>query len=95
MTVEVNVKSKLGLDTIKVDDEQRHVSVDQAVCKDCTSRHCLYVCPAQVYKLNDKQEIILDLDGCLECGTCKIACTRKAIKWTYPRGGFGVQFKFG
>lgn len=95
MTSELNIKAKLGLDTIKVDDEQKHITVNQETCKSCTEQFCLYVCPAQVYTKGEKGEIVLDLDGCLECGTCKIACTRKSIQWNYPRGGFGIQLKFG
>ena len=91
---EVNVKGKLGLDTIKV-DEEKHISVDQAVCQGCTQKPCLRVCPARVYSLGKTGEIVLELDGCLECGTCKIACVRRSITWHYPRGGFGVQLKQG
>jgi|WetSurMetagenome_2_1015567.scaffolds.fasta_scaffold819795_2 ferredoxin like protein len=95
MTAEVNVKAKLGLDTIKVDDEQKHIQIDREICKGCILKPCLHVCPAQVYTLDKTGEIVIDLDGCLECGTCKIACNRKAIKWNYPHGGFGVQLRFG
>ena len=91
---EVDIKAKLGLDVFKVDKE-RHISVNQEICKDCLERWCLYVCPAKVYSLNEQGEIELDLDGCLECGTCSIACVRNAVDWSYPRGGFGVQFRFG
>lgn len=94
MTAETNIKAKLGLDTIKVDTE-KHISINQEICKSCPERYCLYVCPAQVYTLSKEGKIELDLDGCLECGTCRIACVRGAIDWNYPRGGFGVQFKFG
>lgn len=92
--MEINIKAKLGLDTIKA-DTQKHISVDQEICKGCTERWCLYVCPAKVYTLNKDGEIELDLDGCLECGTCKIACVRDSVTWDYPRGGFGVQYKCG
>ena len=94
MIAEINIKAKLGLDTIKVDAE-KHISVNQEICKECVERYCLYVCPAQVYTLSKEGDIELDLDGCLECGTCSIACLRNALDWNYPRGGFGVQFKFG
>ena len=42
-------------------------------------------------------EISFDYAGCLECGTCRVVCPRsaEALKWSYPRGGFGVQFRFG
>lgn len=84
----------MGLNTIKA-DTQKHISVERDICKGCVHKHCLYVCPAQVYKLNKDGEVELDLDGCLECGTCKIACIKGSIGWNYPRGGFGVQYKYG
>jgi ferredoxin-like protein FixX len=35
-------------------------------------------------------------DGCVECGTCRvIAEVTGDIEWNYPRGGYGVSFKFG
>jgi ferredoxin like protein len=53
----------------------------------------LYVCPAHVYTLNKEGNVELELDGCLECGTCRIACVE--LEWHYPRGGYGVQYKCG
>ena len=94
MKEEIDIKAKLGWDVFKV-DEEKHISVDRSICRDCQEHYCLYVCPAHVYSLSEQKEIILDLDGCLECGTCRIACVRNAINWSYPRGGFGVQFRFG
>ena len=40
-------------------------------------------------------EMALEFGGCLECGTCMIACIDGALDWNYPRGGFGVQYRFG
>jgi ferredoxin like protein len=37
----------------------------------------------------------LTIDGCLECGTCRIACGTEVLEWYYPSGGAGVQFRFG
>ncbi len=89
-----SIRSKLGHDTIKV-DEHKHISVRQEVCRKCTEKYCVYVCPAQVYSVSAEGETVLDLDACLECGTCRIACVKEAIAWDYPRGGFGLQLKFG
>ena len=94
MSEDVNVKAKLGVDTIKV-DTKKHITVNNRICGECKEKNCLHVCPAQVYKLNDEGEIVLDLEGCLECGTCVIACERGAIDWNYPAGGFGIQLRFG
>ena len=92
--MDVNIKAKLGKDTIKVDSE-KHIKVKQEICKDCRERVCLYVCPAHVYTLNGSGELVLELDGCLECGTCKIACIKNALDWNYPRAGYGIQYRCG
>jgi ferredoxin like protein len=36
-----------------------------------------------------------DYAGCLECGTCRIVCFKKAIAWNHPEGGFGVEYRYG
>ncbi|MGO8484690.1 ferredoxin family protein, partial [Rhizobium leguminosarum] len=52
--------------------------------------------PAKCYQLNDRRQVIIVSDCCLECGTCNVLCGPDVdIEWTYPRGGFGVLFKFG
>jgi hypothetical protein len=38
----------------------------------------------------------ISADGCVECGTCRIVTAGTGeIEWNYPRGGFGVLYKFG
>jgi len=89
------IEDKLGLDVFKIDDEP-HITIDQAICQtDCQIHYCLHVCPADLYTLNEQDEIQVDCDGCLECGTCLIACTHGALTWRYPRAGYGVQYRFG
>ena len=40
--------------------------------------------------------VTLITDGCLECGSCRVICTEHAnVAWEYPRGGYGILFKFG
>ena len=43
----------------------------------------------------DGGKIDLVVDGCLECGTCRLVCDSDNVDWNYPRGGFGILFKFG
>ena len=38
---------------------------------------------------------IVERSRCIECGTCRILCPYYNVSWKYPRGGFGVAYKFG
>jgi len=91
----VNVKAKLGVDVYKVDAET-HIVVNHALCRAaCAVKYCTYVCPAQVYTLGGDGLVHVEHDGCLECGTCVVACPADALTWHYPRAGHGVQYRFG
>jgi ferredoxin like protein len=94
MTTNVNIKDKLGLDTYKVAKES-HLQVNGELCKNCEGKCCLYICPARVYTLDEKGDVHIEFEACLECGTCLIACVHDAILWNYPKGGFGVHYKYG
>ena len=82
----------LALDRFAVDEGNPHIVVDKEICARCSKRPCLVVCPARCYQLKDGQ-VHFEYAGCLECGTCRIACAE--IEWHYPRGGYGVQYKCG
>ncbi|MDP2662976.1 MAG: 4Fe-4S dicluster domain-containing protein [Dehalococcoidia bacterium] len=77
-------------------DEHSHLEIkDQEVCqKKCGSRPCTTFCPAQVYKYED-QKLMVSYENCLECGCCRLACPYQNVNWRYPRGGFGVTFRYG
>jgi len=83
---------KLYLVRFKTDTES-HLKVDPEKCKPCKDRGCIYICPADVYKLDEKENIVISFEACLECGTCRIAC--EFIEWKNPKGGFGVCYRFG
>jgi len=87
---------KLILDTFD-HDEEPFITVDTKLCRDCRSKPCLYVCPAQVYRL-EGEELVYNIEGCIELGACVIVCRslgKSAITWNYPRGGYGVEYKYG
>ena len=86
----------LSLNKFNVDEDEAHIELNKENCRTCTDRPCLYVCPAVLYKLDKNGEISFDYAGCLECGTCRVMCKNEGIiKWVYPRGTFGVNFRFG
>ncbi|MEJ5375070.1 MAG: 4Fe-4S dicluster domain-containing protein [bacterium] len=92
----MKTEEKLALDVFKV-DEKSHILVDNRICRSvCKVRYCLRVCPAELYSYEPGQdEIRVEYAGCLECGTCLVACRPGAISWSYPKGGRGVQYRFG
>jgi ferredoxin like protein len=78
-----------------VDDEEHHIIVHKEICAQCLDKPCVYACPAGLYNLKDG-EISFDDAGCLECGTCRVVCPHVgAIDWHYPRGTFGVIYRYG
>ncbi|WP_110954152.1 ferredoxin family protein [Anaerosinus massiliensis] len=91
-----NTDELLGLNKFEVDEENTHIQLDKNLCAKCQAKACILVCPASLYRLNEKGEITFDYAGCLECGTCRIMCKDKGIKqWKYPAGTFGVSFRCG
>ena len=87
------IEDKLATTRFNVNTEP-HIKVDTKICETCPEKPCLYVCPVQNYTLEDGK-LAFSWQGCLECGACRIACTRSAIDWAYPRGGFGVCLRYG
>jgi ferredoxin like protein len=91
----VNIEAKLGLNVFKIDTES-HIIINQEICQaKCRRRPCLHVCPANVYTLDRESQVQAGYEGCLECGTCLLACPHVALTWHYPDAGFGVQYRFG
>ena len=96
----MNIEAKLGLDVFKIGAEP-HITINQEICQaKCQVRYCLHICPANLYTLKKveaepEDEVQVDYEGCLECGTCLIACSHDALTWRYPEAGYGVQYRFG
>lgn len=91
----MDIEAKLGLDVFKIDEEP-HIVINQEICQtQCRVRYCLHVCPAELYSLGKQGEVLVEYEGCLECGTCLIACRPGALTWHYPQAGYGVQYRFG
>lgn len=89
----ISIEARLGLVSFEIDKE-KHIKVAASICKDCRDKPCLRFCPARRFTL-EKEEIIHDSEGCLECGSCKFACPKGAVEFSYPRGGFGVYYRYG
>lgn len=92
----MKIDEKLALNAFKTDQES-HIKIDQGICRSqCKTRYCISVCPAHLYEYNaENDEMTVEYAGCLECGTCMVACHEGAIEWYYPKGDFGVQYRYG
>ena len=93
----MKIEDKLFLDRIKVDEKESHLKIiDGGVCMTkCKEQACLYLCPANVYRLEEGDRISVNYEGCLECGSCRIGCPHLNIDWRFPKGGYGISHKFG
>ena len=59
----MNIDAKLGLDVFKLDKEP-HIVIEQEICATvCTNRACLYVCPADLYELDDEKRMTVNWEG--------------------------------
>jgi ferredoxin like protein len=91
----MKIEEKIALNAIK-NDRESHITLDRGLCAKCAERRCISVCPGHLYSLNPETgEMVVEYAGCLECGTCKIACISGSISWDYPKGEFGVQYRYG
>ncbi|MFQ5901196.1 MAG: ferredoxin family protein [Thermodesulfobacteriota bacterium] len=92
---EKTLPEKLFILKFKV-DKKSHLILNKDICRECKEMACLLICPSEVYKWDeDRKEVTVSYEGCLECGTCRIVCKVGAIDWRNPKGGFGVSYRFG
>ena len=87
---------RLGHNRFVLDEGESHIEIDQEVCRRTgTGRRLVAVCPAGVYSELEDGTIVAEYAACLECGTCLAVASPGALRWHYPRGGFGVGFREG
>ena len=56
----------------------------------------MLACPAALYKIDEDGGLSFDYAGCLECGTCRILCSRTIVeRWEYPQPTMGVNIGTG
>ena len=75
--------------------KKSHIKLnDEKLCTECSSNICTYICPANVYEIQDLgYKVNIQYENCLECGTCQVACEMHNINWTNPTEGAGIAYK--
>jgi ferredoxin like protein len=90
------VEEKLFQNRYLVDAGRPHIRVRPHDKPSAALLSLTRVCPAGCYARNDKGQVEITVDGCVECGTCRVVTARTGeVEWNYPRGGYGVLYKFG
>ncbi len=90
------VEEKLYQNRYLVDAGRPHITVTPHETPSAVLVTLTSICPAGCYSTNSKGQVEVTPDGCLECGTCRVLGEPTGdITWAYPRGGYGVLFKFG
>lgn len=96
-SVSVSIEDRLY--TVKYRDaNESHLGIaDEEVCRDCGTYECVSVCPAEVWEADTETGTVptIAYENCLECGSCRFACSEDNVEWTYPNTGGGVVFKNG
>ncbi|MBI4370325.1 MAG: 4Fe-4S dicluster domain-containing protein [Elusimicrobia bacterium] len=93
----MSVDDRLGLLTYK-NDHESHIKINNHdVCVNtCKDKPCTVLCPAAVYVWNGQaKQIKVQHENCIECGGCRMICPYHNIACDWPRGGFGVSYKYG
>ena len=90
------VAERLARNRYALDEQGSHIEIDQAVARATgTGELLVRVCPAHVFSKAPDGSIVVQHAACLECGTCLAVAAPGALRWHYPRGGFGVSYREG
>lgn len=69
------------------DDSESHIIVNDK--KSEFMRKLILLCPTKCYSL-EGQDVVLQHEGCIECGTCSVGTI-----WKHPKGEKGIRYRYG
>lgn len=75
---------------IKVADKSHICLKNPDKCHDCENKPCTHYCPTGVFYWD--KHLNITYEHCIECGACPFGCPFNNIIWTYPPGGYGVEY---
>jgi ferredoxin-like protein FixX len=93
--ITVSVERYLSLNKYEVDEGSPHIELtDEPSAAEFLK--LVRVCPAALYKTDAVGARSFDYAGCLECGTCRMACGDTIIEsWGFPAPTMGVEYRYG
>lgn len=93
------VDELISVNKFAVDEENAHIELSSDNLNELDAVEfgkLVRVCPAGLYREDDNGERAFDYAGCLECGTCRIACADTIVKkWDQPAAFSGVSYRCG
>ncbi|KPV45780.1 ferredoxin family protein [Alicyclobacillus ferrooxydans] len=90
------IEERLYTIRYKADDKSHLIITDHNVCENCRDKPCNHFCPSDVYLWHDVERMTsVAYENCIECGTCRLACPYYNIEWVYPKGGYGITYRYG
>jgi len=91
------VEEKLYQNRYVVDEGNPHIRIPEEDARAPSLAVLASICPAACWAIQPDGAVTGSVDGCFECGTCRIvaAAAGVPIDWDYPRGGYGIAYKFG
>ncbi|HEX7660914.1 MAG TPA: 4Fe-4S dicluster domain-containing protein [Pseudonocardiaceae bacterium] len=91
-----SIPELLAKNRFNLDEEERHIELDQEAAEATgTVDRIIACCPAGVYAREPDGTVSVEYAACLECGTCFAVASPGTMRWRYPRGGFGIQYREG
>lgn len=95
-SLDTRIEEKLYQNRYVVDAGRPHIKVKPHDKPSPALKALVTACPASCYSENEHGKVEIVADGCMECGTCRVLTAGSDdIEWNYPRGGYGILFKFG
>lgn len=89
-----SIDEYLSTNKYEVDGESHIILADDP--SDSEFEKLVRVCPAGLYRMDGEGNKSFDYSGCLECGTCRIACGGTIVKeWRNPASAMGVEYRYG
>jgi ferredoxin-like protein FixX len=69
------------------DDSESHITVEDKRSE--FMKKLILLCPTKCYSL-EGNDVVLQHEGCVECGTCSIG-----TRWRHPKGEKGIIYRYG
>lgn len=95
----VGIDELLSVNKYNVDEDHAHIELASDTLMKLEAAEfgkLVRICPAGLYRETSDGVRSFDYAGCLECGTCRIACDDTIIKkWKNPSPMMGVVYRFG